>query len=286
MSVDVQTYREEGAVIARGLVPVPLLDAILGEGCELFRVQLSSLGVAPVAGASSSESLLFDLMQLLLEVDVSAYLATVRHLAKLCSVQELFGIAPVKGALDALGLRLTAVATTPVIHAVSDRLRIPGGYHGIVPHQDWPSVQGGLKCVVVWIPLTEARSPNFPLEVVPRSHLDGIWEGDIKPHAFEILPERLAGVEFVPLQVDRGDAVFMSSFTVHRTGLAVAGEECRGFRLSFSLRFEDSTETAFAARGYPCAYKRVVEREFITPNYPSAEAVRAIFQPTRGSVPD
>ncbi|QTN30431.1 phytanoyl-CoA dioxygenase family protein [Rhodoferax sp. AJA081-3] len=39
------------------------------------------------------------------------------------------------------------------------------------PHQDYWSVQGSLDGVVVWMPLVDVDKENFPLEVIPQSHL-------------------------------------------------------------------------------------------------------------------
>jgi hypothetical protein len=48
---------------------------------------------------------------------------------------------------------------------MAHQLKIPGGNFGLVPHQDFPSVQGSLHGALVWLPLVKVDRDNFPLEV-------------------------------------------------------------------------------------------------------------------------
>lgn len=154
----------------------------------------------------------------------------------------------------------------PVLHAMSPRLKIPDGYYGAAAHQDWPSVQGGLDMVTVWIALTDAGIGNFPLEVIPGSHKRGLREG--KPNG-SVLEVEADDKDFIPIECEAGDVVFLSGFTVHRTGNGT------GFRLAVSQRFDNATEPSFIERGYPCAQKTVVDREIKWK--PTVGQVRAVY---------
>lgn len=144
------------------------------------------------------------------------------------------------------------IISQPVLHVMSPALRIPDGYYGTAAHQDWPSTQGSLDCVTVWIALTDAGIGNFPLEVIPGSHKRGLLDGKMNGSVLEVEADEK---EFVPITCKAGDVVFLSGFTVHRTGNGA------GFRVAVSQRFDNASEPTFIERGYPCAQKRVVERE-------------------------
>ena len=158
-------------------------------------------------------------MEALLAADVKAYLAAARHAAKLVSLQRLVSCPRDRRAGRAFGIQTPTMPTMPVVHIMSDRLKIPGGYFGIAPHQDWPSIQGGLDTITMWVPLLDVGSKQFPIEVIPASHLRGLWEGEIADNALEIR-KGFVDSDFVSVPVARGDVVIFSGFTVHRTGAA------------------------------------------------------------------
>lgn len=158
------------------------------------------------------------------------------------------------------------IISQPILHVMSPALRIPDGYYGTAAHQDWPSTQGSLDCVTVWIALSDASVGNFPLEVIPGSHKRGLLDGKMNGSVLEVEVDEK---EFVPIECKAGDVVFLSGFTVHRTGNGT------GFRVSVSQRFDNASEPTFIERGYPCAQKRVVERELKWK--PTVEEVRRIY---------
>jgi hypothetical protein len=216
-------------------------------------------------------------MELLLVADVERYLAAVRHSNKLLSVQELLFNRPIRRWLGALGLDILSVPTGPVVSIMSDCLQVPGGYFGLAPHQDWASMQGSLDAVIVWTPLMDVTAGQFPLDVIPQSHRRGLWEGTISESNREIDPAQYADEDFVSLEVKRGDVVFMSAFTVHRTGLTHDGEPCRGLRIACNTRVENTLEPTFVGRRFPCAYGRTVKRELMTPDFPQPSDMERVF---------
>lgn len=264
-------YREQGYCVVPRLLSPEAVARVLEETDALFALQLRRLGLRVTAYAG--EGTVLANMEALLAADVGAYLAAARHAAKLMSLQRLVVSEPMVELVAALGLAMPSIATTPVLHIMSDTLKIPGGYFGIAPHQDWPSIQGGLDTVTVWVPLMNIDASRFPVEVIPGSHRRGLWPGEITDQALEIRQGFVDG-DFVPLPARRGDAVVLSAFTVHRTSI----DGCRGLRIASSTRYENSTEPTFAARNFPCAYKRSVQRDFIHADFPSADQVASLFR--------
>lgn len=200
------------------------------------------------------------------------YLCMIRGLAKNMVLQEIFMKHCINDTLGYLFTGITDVYSDlfiieqPVLHVMSPALRIPGGYYGTEAHQDWPSTQGSLDCVTVWIPLTDAGIGNFPLEVIPGSHLGGLREGKMNGSVLEVEAD---DKDFVPIECRVGDVVFLSGFLVHRTGKG------NGFRIAVSQRFDNALEPTFSERWYPCAQKRVIDRAI---NWkPTIEQVQAIY---------
>lgn len=265
-------YQAEGYCIVKGLIPSAVCKRVLKEMDAIFASQLQSLRLRPIP--FKSEGTLYANMAKLFAADANAYLAAARHLNKLLSVQDLLFHESVRTYFKRFGLPLLSVPTSPVVSIMGEKLKIPGGYHGLAPHQDWPSMQGSLDALVIWTPLMDVDDVNFPLQVIPQSHLRGMWEGSNTTAAREIDPQLYDDDDFVSVIVERGDVVLMSAFTVHRTGVTYDGQECSGLRIACNTRVENSAENTFVKRQFPCAYRRTVERELITKDFPSLAQVK------------
>jgi len=198
----------------------------------------------------------------MLDADVEKYIGYLRASAKHIEAQRLFLCTRVLAQI----IGVPTIIEQPVLHVMSPALRIPDGYYGTVAHQDWPSTQGSLDSVTVWIALTDAGIGNFPLEVIPGSHKRGLLDGKMNGSVLEVEAD---DKEFIPVECKAGDVIFMSGFTVHRTG------QGNGFRVAVSQRFDNAAEPTFIERGYPCAQKRVVDREIRWK--PSVEQVQKIY---------
>lgn len=198
---------------------------------------------------------------------VDDYLKKVRLLSKGVGVFKMFCNPPIYEACVQLGVRMPLFLSDPAVHLISEDMHIPGGYHGVGPHQDWPALQASLNAVVVWIPLHNVGIDDFPVEVVLGSHKLGLLPAKANAHYSEI---DTAGMEFTPIEVRRGDALLFSVFTVHRT--RTPG---RGLRIAYSYRYEDGLDPCYVQHGYHHAQKRVFDREVRWA--PSLEQVQKAF---------
>ena len=265
-------YQSDGFCVIPRLVPPKSCKRVLKEMNAVFASQLATLGRKPAAFQDADD--LYANMQKLFKLDTAIYLAAARHVTKLLSVQQLLFHENIVEAVASLGLVQPSVPTGPVVSIMSEKLKIEGGYFGLAPHQDWPSMQGSLDALIVWMPLTNITLEKFPLEVIPKSHLLGIWDGDNTASAREIRGDLYSSDDFLPIEASPGDVVLMTSFTVHRTGIAHRGRECSGLRIACNTRLENSAEKTFVSRHFPCAYKRSVERELLTKDFPSPTQVQ------------
>ncbi len=264
-------YRRDGYCAVRGLLDPKAVEAVLIETDRLFALQLQRLGQRP--RAYENESTVRANMEALLDLDVKAYLGAARHAAKLMSLQRLVTSESIFELVAAFEIHTPTIPTTPVLHIMGDTLKVPDGYFGIGAHQDWPSIQGGLDTLIMWVPLMDVGARQFPVEVIPGSHLRGLWQGEITTHSMEIRGGWVDS-DFVPVPAARGDALVFSSFTVHRTTM----QGCSGLRIASSTRYESSAEPTFIARNFPCAYKRTVERELMVKDFPTRDQVAAIYK--------
>ncbi len=264
-------YKTQGFFIARGILPKARVEAVFADMHGLVAQQLQHRGL-PISRAESVESVHQDL-QALFNCDLTAYIATLTLCAKLTSLWELYLHPQVRAQIAAIGIVTPVFQTAPVLHLMSRALQIPNGYHGVGVHQDWPTLQGGLDTVTLWMPFVDVDRNRFTMEVIPRSHLGGLYPYARREHIFEVDPNYYREDDFVPIEACCGDVVFMSSFTLHRSGNQ--GDE--RLRLATSMRYENAVEPHFIARAYPFAQKRSVIPDLITANFPSPEQVRAVF---------
>jgi len=258
---------ENGFLVVKGVLSVSKVEEVLSEANSIIQVQLKRFGIAYTDG-------LFDNMKLLLERDASAYLSSLRLMAKLAAVRRLISSECIESVLRELGCQTPTIPESPSFHVMSDQLKIPNGYFGFDAHQDWTSIQGALNVLVCWVPLVPITVENFPLLVLPRSNQQGMLEGVIQDNAYHVDQTLIDHDAFVPAIADVGDIVLMTGWTVHKSGV----ENCSGFRLAVSNRWEDAQEPTFVERNYPCAYKKYVHRELITPDFPSHKQIVDIQQ--------
>ena len=261
-------YGETGYTVARDLLPRASISQALQDINALFSSQLNrfKLEAIPFEGPEST----FANIKRVFDTDIDAYLGTIRRAAKLVSLQKLLlRDELLEGIKNISSIYQPAVPTEPVVHIMSDELRVPNGYFGLGAHQDWPSIQGSLDVVITWVPLVPVSSKNYPVEVIPQSHKQGLIPGQVSNNEWLISESSYDEEAFVRVDVDPGDVIFFTGFTLHKTAL----EGCEGFRIAASTRYENTEEVNFVHRNFPCAYKRTVQRELITPNFPSREEV-------------
>jgi ectoine hydroxylase-related dioxygenase (phytanoyl-CoA dioxygenase family) len=266
------SHTAQGYYVARGCVDHALIDALLQDINQVLTVQLDRCRLPSAASGEDLEGI-YDKLKMLFRHDQAVYLATLRVFNKFKSLYELFLAESIASACSGLGMTLPIMHTLPLFHILSNRLVIDGGYHGFEAHQDWSGLQTSLNAIVVWVPLHDIDRGRFPLEVLPQSHLHGVCRGVLDGQGYKIDDSYLVGQEFVPVTVRKGDVVFLSPFTIHRTGLTDTDE----LRLAASWRYEDALEPTFVERKYPFAQTRTVRHELASPDFPSSAQMRELL---------
>jgi hypothetical protein len=247
--MDVEAYRRDGFMVAEGIIPQAELDALAADLYGVFARGAALVGVtaAKAVNHATFSRLLLDFFA----ADSAAYLAAARQTQYLISVHRLGLSPPIAEMLEAIGIALPTQSTRPVIHYMADGLRFEKGYHKSPAHQDWRSVQGSLDGLTLWLPLYDVGAADFPLEIVPGSHRQGLLES-----ADDVFGHRVADGHIPPdeafqaVPMKRGDVAAFSGFLVHRTG--AEGED--RVRVAFSYRFNNAMEPSYVERRYPNPY--------------------------------
>jgi ectoine hydroxylase-related dioxygenase (phytanoyl-CoA dioxygenase family) len=214
-------------------------------------------------------------MRKLFHADMERYLATLRQVNKLFSVYRVLTSKKIIEFVKSLGLEILSFPTDSVFHCMAGDLIIPGGYMRLTPHQDWPAMQSSLDSVIVWSSFMDVLTPNmFPLEIIPKSHINGLLPGITRDHVYEVSPEYYNKNDFVPIYINRGDVIIFSSFTIHRTG---SGNP-KNIRLACSIRYENVIEKTNIERSYPNIHRRILDRTIRTENFPITQHVKPLFE--------
>lgn len=270
MSQELCSYKTDGFYVAKGLLNYNLITQILKSINKTLTDQLRA--------ASHPEEIsdTFHGLKTLHQLDIERYKKVAGALWRKEAVYRLMHDSCITNFLiEKFGWKELFVPGGQVVHIMANELKIPNGYFGLVPHQDFPSVQGSLDGVVVWLPLVDVDKDNFPLEVIPGSHKFGLapmigtgtstWEVDSNWYDEK---------QFIPVEVEVGDVVFMSMFTLHRS--STNGMDGR-YRIAISTRFDNADEPTFIDRAYPTAYIRSVHREQFLEGFPDPALVAKTF---------
>lgn len=136
-------------------------------------------------------------------------------------------------------------------------------------HQDWPSTMGSLNGVSIWIPFQDTSKDLGCLELIPKSHLQGYIK-----HTLEDIPVLECNEdEFVPIEMNVGDVLVFSWFTIHKSGTNTHSDK---IRLSTHFRYNDLSEPTYAQRNY--FRNRIDETNFcVDTDFPSLQQIMETF---------
>jgi ectoine hydroxylase-related dioxygenase (phytanoyl-CoA dioxygenase family) len=173
--------------------------------------------------------------------------------------------------LAELGIANPVMNTRPLVSYSSKKLAKNNNYWKIPAHQDWPSTQGSLNGLTVWIPLINITNELGPLEVVPGSHLLGKLE-HIEIEGVPVLSQN--NWNFLPIPMDVGDVLVFSNFLIHRSGTNLTENK---IRWSVHFRYDDANESTFIERNFP--HHRTDKRlpGLLHPDFPTKEVLENFF---------
>ncbi|MGB3682859.1 MAG: phytanoyl-CoA dioxygenase family protein [Rubrobacteraceae bacterium] len=263
-------YRENGYLLLKGLFDAREIDEVREEAKEIFTLQMVRLGIVGSENVSEDE---FEAgMFALFEKDVATFANCGKQAQHLISLHRLSLDGRIVNGLKELGLEFPNISTRPVMYFNHERLAKKEVYWKLSAHQDWRSMQGSLDSMVVWIPLVDVDESLGALEIIPGSHRWGLLEAEMAD-GYGQLEEEIEASEMMPVEVEKGDALFFSSFLAHQSGTNVTDH----IRWSCHFRYNNLGEETFIDRGYPHPYLYQPRKELITANFPSRETVNEVF---------
>lgn len=260
----------DGYVVARGALGRDALQAVLADCRAILRLQAERHAIE---GAAAEGEAFDRALPALFRASMPSYLAAAKLTQYLPSLHRLGIDDALLGLIRRLGIARPVISTRPVVHIVSDELKVPGGYHRTPPHQDWRSVQGSLDALVAWLPLVETGGETSPLEVAPGSHRLGLLPAVPHPFGTTVAEGPVPDDVFVPLEAAPGDVVVFSMFLVHRTGSSRAP----GVRWAASFRYNNLDEPSFIARDFPNPYIYRPRDELLLDGFPTEQDIRRTF---------
>lgn len=268
--INVKDYREQGFLLLKALFRKEEIEHIRSEAKEIFALQMVRHGIASSTEMSERE---FEAgMFKLFEVDLQSFTNCGKQAQHLISLHRLSLDPRIVDRLRELGLEFPNISTRPVMYFNAERLAKKEVYWKLAVHQDWRSMQGSLDALVVWIPLVDINRDLGALEVIPGSHRWGLLEADIVD-GYGNLRESIDKSRLVPVEIERGDALFFSSLLVHQSGTNVT----ESIRWSCHFRYNNLHEETFIRRGFPHPYIYRPQEELISPNFPARAEISKIF---------
>lgn len=258
-------FWNSGFVLKRGFIDVQRVMEVRYQAIDIFMTQARRLGIDGPPDASMVE---------LYSRDFQAFFNCGKQVQHLVSLHRL-GLEPeIMFTLRELGISTPIISTRPVCYFNNPATASREVYHRVFAHQDWRSMQGSMNSIVVWLPLIDVPMNLGPLEVVPESHKHGLLTTSLEEGFGRVDETVVPNASFVPLEVKMGDALFFSSFLIHRSGNNTSG----GFRWSCHFRYNDLDDPSFISRGYPHAYVYKPTPELLTPDFSTRDAMSAMLR--------
>jgi len=268
--VDVEMYRSQGYTLVKGLFAKEEIELIRSEAKEIFASQMLRCGI--IESLAINETDFTNGMYELFQIELPAFMNCGKQVQHLISLHQLSLDDRIVARLRALGLDHPNISTRPVLYFNSERLAKKEVYWRLSLHQDWRSMQGSLDSVVVWLPLIDIGRDLGALEVIPGSHKWGLLDADIVD-GYGKLRTSVDESDLVTVEIEAGDALFFSTFLVHRSGTNMTD----AIRWSCHFRYNNLREQTFIERGFPHPYIYHPQTDLITPEFPRRAQVLRTF---------
>lgn len=133
-----------------------------------------------------------------------------------------------------------------------------GNSYGLPFHQDYPSMASSTNSIICWFNLSNSSIKSHGIELVQGSHKSNIFKGKITNQGYLVKDAELINFENIIPKIKLGEVLIFSSFLVHRT---YVNPEFKGWKLSFSLRFDDLENNQWKEKKFISAYQTTVDRK-------------------------
>jgi phytanoyl-CoA hydroxylase len=263
---DIRPVLDEYAGVLDGIARQLYEEGVIGSAYASLPLIERLVAVCAESGRNFPQEFDFSLPQSGIRTDTPIHVGpavfrTLAHPRLLDLVEDLIG---------------PEIYSNPVQHS---RFKLPqravaaGSHNGLVSKIPWHQDNGVIMpeadegtILTVWLPLTRATVENGCLQVVPRSHRDGLTQHCPTPLGIAI-PDRLVAVqEAVAVPMRPGSALLMTQRTVHSSLDNVTADDVR---ISMDLRYQPvgqpTGRPAFAPAGFVARSRAHPETELHDP---------------------
>lgn len=264
-------YFRNGLVIVKDFFSKEEIDRVRNEAKAIFGIQIKKNHIP----FNASNDVEFEqALYTLFKTNYEAFLGAAKAAQQMIELFDLTCSKQIKDLLSSIGIAQPVLCVKPIIYFNSPSLAKIEGHYKTPTHQDWRSMQGSLNSVVIWIPLVDMKPEIGPVEFVPGSHLHGLCESETDTWFRHIESKYYSDKDFIVPQVNKGDLVLFSAFTVHRSGNNIS----QHIRWSVHVRYNDLQEPTYIDRNFVHPYKVYQpESELITPGFPTIEDLKKTF---------
>lgn len=270
--IDRQQYKQDGFVLVRNFFDVAELESIRSEAKEIFLIQMKRAGL--IKSLEITEQEFERQLYALFEKDFQQIVYCGKQAQHLISLHNLALSERILKALRELGLEFPIINVRPTIFFNSPHLGKRDVDWRKPAHQDWRTTQGSLDSTIIWVPLIDIDKSLGALEIVPASHKLGLLNYETRSDYHTIAEDPDKPLQFVSVEVKKGDALFFSTLLIHRSG----NNTSDSIRWSCHFRYNNLYEPTFIERGFPHSYIYKPQDELITPEFPSREDVATAFE--------
>lgn len=266
-----EKYNKDGFVILKSFFDPKVIDAIRNEAKEVFGIAISKNNI--YYDPTSEESFTKALFKLF-EVSYNDFLGAAKAAQHIINMHRIAVSEKLITLVKEYGIKSPIFCVKPIIYFNSRHLSKIEGHYKTPPHQDWRSMQGSLNSMVVWIPLVDINKDLGAVEFVSGSHTKGLLDTDTDEWFRHVSDKEIKEEDFIPAEVEKGDVVLFSAFSVHRSGNNITDK----IRWSMHFRYNDASEKTFIDRGMPHPY--IVykpNQDIITPDFPKEQQLKTIF---------
>ena len=265
-------YNNHGFLIIRNLFNKDLINEIVNQAKNIYKTQMLQLNLINTMNIDNDE------FESKIKIMFNSNFNTFINCGKQCQhIIELWKLSldnKILNILKFLGLKNPNISTRPVLFSNSKHISKSDINHTVPPHQDWASMQGSINSIICWLPLIDINQKLGSIALVPKSHKEGLLM-DKKEGSFGLVND-YKEEDFISFDVNQGDAIFFSSFLVHKSG----NNDTDNIRWSTHFRYNDLSETNFIQNGYPHSYIYKPVDEMIIKDFDTKKATKNYFENT------
>ena len=170
-------YINNGYIHLKDFFDKNLIEEVKSDSQLVFYNQFKRCNLTTKKIDEIEEDEFNELLFTFFETDLASYINCGKQIQHLISLHKLSLNDKVQKTLKDLGLQFPNISTRPVTFINHKKLSKAKVYHTVDSHQDWRSMQGSLNSIVIWVPLMDINKDLGALEILPKSHQNGLKSG-------------------------------------------------------------------------------------------------------------